>query len=297
MKWPRLNLRETVIQHAGWEMFLMRLFLLWPCWLVIERTVVKVQPRPNGLAHWIDFTFLGQPGVQQGMEWLFFVAGALFVAGRWVIPALGLIVAMLVAKGTLVNSQGAINHALQLLTLVMLGQWIVYCFRAKMGWSKSQTHLQAVHWAKVIMAASYVSAAICKLFASSEFWIARAPYMALQVVKSNMQAYYNDLVTTGTPLANAFPYWVVENPNLARVFFTGGLLLELFAFLALVNRWWALFIGVSMLLLHWSVQLLMSLEFKHHVYLLLIFYVNAPWLLYAGGKWLAGRFGRPVGEK
>jgi len=284
------NLRENVIQHAGWEMFLMRLLLLWPFWLVVTRAVVQVQPKPNGLAHFVDLTWLASPGIGNVLLGLFAVCGALYATGFFVVPALGIITAILVAKGTLINSQGAINHALQLITLVALAQWIVYCLRRPLGWTKRESHLQAVHWAKVTIAASYVSAALAKLFASSEFWIARVPYMALQVIKSNLQSYYNDLVVTTSPIAEKFPHWVVENPNLTRVIFTGGLLLELFAFLALVNRWWALFIGVSMLLLHWSIQILMNLEFKHHVYVLLIFYVNLPWLLYAAVQWLRRTF-------
>ncbi|HEX8372280.1 MAG TPA: hypothetical protein VF585_05845 [Chthoniobacterales bacterium] len=290
MKWSDLRrLKENVIPHADWEMVLMRCFLLWPFWIVVTRSVVSVQPKPNGIAHFVDLTWLANPLTLNILISLFAVCGTLYALGFLMVPALGIITAILIAKGTLINSQGAINHALQLLTMVALTQWIVYCMRRPLGWSKRESHLQAVHWAKVTIAASYVSAALAKIFASSEFWIARAPYMALQVIKSNLQSYYNDLVMPTSWLAQQFPYWVLENRNLTRAIFTGGLILELLAFLALVNRRWALFIGVSMLLLHWSIQLLMDLEFKHHVYLLLIFFVNVPWLFYVSFQWLRNR--------
>lgn len=284
-KWS--NLRETIVPHAAWEMVLMRAFLLWPFWIVVQRTVQGTQPRPNGIAHFVDLTWLANPSAQMVLNGAYWIAGVLFVSGRAMIPALAAISAILVAKGTLINSQGATNHALQLITLVSLTMLVAYCFRWKCGWTRHESHVRAVHWAKVMIAASYVSAAVCKLFASSEFWIARVPYMALQILKSNLQTYYTNLENQ-SPVAQNFAYWIVEHPHLARMLFGAGLLLELFCFLALINRWWALFIGLGMVGMHWMIHVVMSLEFKHHVYLLLIFYVNAPWLLYAGLKWLRG---------
>jgi len=289
------GLRENVIPHAGWEMFLMRLCMLYPFYRAIGRKLPNVQPHPNGLAHFFDLTFLAQPAVVQGTMILSIVAAFFYVSGWLMIPALTVLSVVLILQGTLINSQGAINHSLQLLTMVVVAQWLVYIYGAVRHLGRHQAHLQAVHWAKIVIAASYVTAAFSKLFASSEFWIARVPYMALQVIKSNLQTYYNRLEVNPSFIAEKFPYWVLEFPNVARLFFGAGLALELFAFLALVSRGWALFIGISMLVLHYTIQIIMTLEFRHHVYLLLIFYVNAPWLLYAGGKWIADRFkGRTV---
>ena len=47
----------------------------------------------------------------------------------------------------------------------------------------------------------------------------------------------------------------------------------------------ALMVGVGLLGLHFGVEILMGLNFRNHSYLLVIFYVNAPWL----GKWLGVR--------
>lgn len=284
------GLRENVIEHTGWEMVLMRLCMLYPFYRAIGRKLPAVQPHPNGLAHFFDLTFLAQPAVIQATLILSSIAAFFYVSGWFMIPALTILTGVLVLQGTLINSQGAINHALQLLTMVVMAQWLVYIFGAVRKLPRHRAHLLAVHWAKIIIAASYVTAAFSKLFASSEFWIARVPYLALQVIKSNLQTYYNRLEPNPSVIAEKFPYWVLEFPNAARLFFGAGLALELFAFLALVSRGWALFIGLSMLMLHFSIQVIMTLEFKHHVYLLMIFYVNAPWLLYAGGKWVANRF-------
>ncbi len=284
----KLNLREEVVRYASWEMFLMRLFLLGPCWSLIQRNMGNVQPEPNGIAHFIDLTFLANPTVQTGVTIAFLVAGLLYVLDRFAIGGLAVLTAIMVAKGTLVNSQGAINHSQQLVTLVLLTQLLVQIVAVGKKWPLLQKNIQAVHWTKVIIAASYVSAAFEKLFASSEFWVARVPYLALQIIKSNLQAFYTNLEPMATGVVASFPYWVVENPNLARVFFSGGLVLELVAFLALINRRWALGIGLAMLFLHESISYLMKIDFKNHTGLILIFFVNVPWLLVNASRQLRG---------
>ncbi|MEO7933962.1 MAG: hypothetical protein ABIT76_12475 [Chthoniobacterales bacterium] len=289
----KLALRDTVVRYASWETFFMRLFVLWPCWSLIERQVVAVQPTPNGLAHFMNLTFLANPAVQNGVMIAFFVAGFFYVIDRLAIPALAIITGIMIAKGTLINSQGAINHSLQLLTLVMLTQLIVQVVAAVKKWAQSEKQIQAMHWVKIVIAASYVSSAFVKLFASNVFWVARVPYLALQIIKSNLQAYYTDLEPMATGWVAEFPYWVASHPNLARVFFSGGLLLELFAFLLLINRRWALAMGAIILIFHESISFLMNIDFKNHVWIVLIFLINVPWLLYQAWRWGTGRKSLP----
>ena len=288
-----MKLREEIVRYASWEMFFMRVAVLWPCWSLIEREVVNVQPTPNGIAKLIDLTFLANPAVQSGVMIAFFITGFFYVIDRLAMPALGLIVAIMIAKGTLINSQGAINHSLQLLTLVLLAQLIVHVTAVVKKWPASEKQIQAIHWSKVVIVASYVSSAFVKLFASSEFWIARVPYLALQIIKSNLQAYYTDLEPMAKGWVADFPYWVASHPNLARIFFSGGLMLELFAFLALINRRWALAMGVIILLFHESISFLMNIDFKNHVWLVAIFFINIPWLLASGWQRLGRRQARP----
>ena len=284
-----MKLREEVVRYASWETFFMRLLILWPCWSLIEREVVNVQPTPNGIAKFVDLTFLANPAMQNGVMIAFFIAGFFYVIDRLATPALGLIVAIMIAKGTLINSQGAINHSLQLLALVLLTQFIVQVIALIKNWTPVEKQIQAIHWTKIVIAASYVSSAFVKLFASNVFWIARVPFLALQIIKSNLQAYYTDLEPMATGWVAEFPYWVANHPNLARIFFSGGLMLELFAFLALINRRWALAMGVIILLFHESISFLMNIDFKNHVWLVAIFFINIPWLLVSAWRGVAGR--------
>jgi hypothetical protein len=72
--------------------------------------------------------------------------------------------------------------------------------------------------------------------------------------------------------------WIIEYPNLARFFFGGGLLIELAAFVILINRRWALLGGVAIILFHLSVSKVMQLDFEYHMAVALIFCVNLPGL-------------------
>lgn len=80
--------------------------------------------------------------------------------------------------------------------------------------------------------------------------------------------------------------WLVQHPWLTSIF-GGGFFLELFAFLALRNRPWALLIGLAIISFHRSVRWLMRLEFEMHEWLIWIFLVNVPfwfwWTL--SGQW------------
>jgi hypothetical protein len=46
-----------------------------------------------------------------------------YTLGRFSLPALTYLIALIVSLGTVRNSQGAIGHSTQLLALVMLAQW------------------------------------------------------------------------------------------------------------------------------------------------------------------------------
>ena len=75
---------------------------------------------------------------------------------------------------------------------------------------------------------------------------------------------------------------------ITRVLMGGGLAIELFAFVALRGRLWALGAGLAIIALHWGIDISMGLFFKYHIALVIIFYLNLPY-------WI-GRL-IPAGEK
>jgi hypothetical protein len=194
---------------------------------------------------------------------------------------------MLAACGSFENSQGAINHSLQPLALVVLAQWGVAgwfaardyfgCRRPFFPVANAERHRLLVHAAKVALVSCYLTSAVTKMERSEGRWIQRTPNLAVAIAKTNTKSYLN-VQEPADHLAKAIPRLILEHPNLTRVVFGFGFALEFFAFLALIGRWPAALIGASLILMHHMIALVMDLHFAIFEQLAFIFLVNAPWL-------------------
>jgi hypothetical protein len=90
-------------------------------------------------------------------------------------------------------------------------------------------------------------------------------------------------------LVTELPRLIVEHPNLTRLAFTPGLLLELGALLALTGRRAACAVGLGLLAMHLLAREVMELGFVAHEWLLVIFFINVPWLVCAAWRQLKKR--------
>ena len=225
---------------------------------------------------------------------------AFYFIGLIPVPAILSLLVVTVATGTLENSDGGIGHSYQIVSLILLAQLGSHVFNVfrkattdvngnDMGNDKGQGWQQwllpgrgmqnhAIHLTKVTIAAAYVVCGIAKLIKSDFLWIHRIPFISVQITKANLGDYYNTLEQKTDFVTTRIPQLIVEYPNLARLFFSCGLVLELTAFLALRSRRWALCIGVSLIGLHIMIDQIMSLTFWTHMFCLAIFYVNLPGL-------------------
>jgi hypothetical protein len=293
---------STIVPHAGWEMALMRIAFAAMVWQTVPSFYYQATlSHPTGLAHFLDLTFLMNPEVLGILRGLLTVAVIFYAAGLFMFLSLGIMTFLLAACGSFENSQGAINHSLQPLALVALAQWGVA------GWfvvrdhlvsqrpffpiATVETHRWLVHAAKVALVSCYVASAFTKLERSDGQWIQRTPNLAVAIAKTNTKSYLN-INEPADHLAKAVPQLILEHPNLTRLFFGFGFALELFAFLALLGRWPAVLIGVSLILMHDMIARVMDLHFAIFEQLAFIFLLNAPWLAArAIGK--IGMLGRP----
>lgn len=245
------------------------------------------QKFPNGIAHWTDLTWISQSPPGWGLKVLTLAGLAAYVAGWF--PALGLLPTLFfsIVIGTLGNSQGAINHSTQLVTMILLAQFLVYVIPHKLGVGRASRHWmrpgqltqqQVIWWSTIVIAASYVVCGVMKLTNSNFLWLYEAPYLAVQLLKTNW-ANYHDTLEMPPGWLQTVTQTLVDHPNLARLFFGCGLLIELGAFTVLINRWWALAGGLVIIAMHLSISQVMSLNFQTHIYAVLIFLVNIPgWL-------------------
>jgi hypothetical protein len=282
------NLRETTVDHAAWEMFVMRGLCAWLMWRMLPDAVpFTTQPLPNGLGHLVDLTFLGHPATFALLRNLAPVALGLYALGVAPLLSLGYMAALLTGVGALENSQGAIGHHLQILCLVALAQWVAYAAALKKSGTRMAewgllpavaAHRSATQAAKLLLAAGYVTSGWTKVIASGGQWVLQLPNIALQLVKSQANVFY-DTLTPQPAWATALPRLIADHPNLTRLAFTPGLLLELGAFLALTGRRASFWIGLGLLAMHVLARKLMDLGFVAHEWLLIIYFINVPWLV------------------
>ena len=274
---------------SGMEMFFMRLGFAVLLFFTIKwetSNLGSVKPEEAvGLAKFINLTFFAH--IKSMIVWQI-VTGlglAAYVIGLF--PVAGLLPALFFAIGigTLNASQGAHNHSTQLCSMILLGQFLVYALPwtwdkgwARESWMKPGLPIQrrVIYWTLVIFAAGYVVCGWVKLQNSDWMWFHKVvPGLAMELEKTNWSAYYDTLepvpqiLTTTVNLMN-------EHPTVARLFFGAGLLIELFAFLALWSRRWAFFMGLAIIALHLSISQLMQLNFWYHIWAAMIFMVNVP---------------------
>ena len=242
------------------------------------------QKFPNGIARVFDLTWLADhpPGaLTQGLVIAFLL---LYVAG--ILPALGFLPAAFFATviGSLLNSQGAINHSWQLVTMMGLSQVIVYAWPRRGTDGKDwkilvrpdlQRHRQAAFAALNVIAASYVVCGLVKIINSDGLWIHKSPFLAVQLLKTHYAHFYDTL--------NLPPQWLqdvtaflLKHPWIARLVFGSGLLIELLGFVVLISRRWSFIGGLTIIALHLSISRLMNLNFDAHIFAVLIYCVNLP---------------------
>lgn len=283
------------VNVGPWEARLMRLLFaitaVWCLWEVLPFEKMEV---PNGLARIVPLEFLGGEDAALWFRPLIVVAAILYVF-EWVNP-LGLVVLTLAHLGynTLQNSQGFTYHGYNIIGLVLLAQCSAELWwRGRAWFAKAGAVVDAVrhgyqlYFAQCAIAAVYVTSAITKLSKSDGLWLFRSHYLAKSIVKTHRQTFYDNPEGLTVPAISAVAQWLAEHHVVTRIAFGAGFMLELFAFLALWNRAWALFIGLNIIAFHFGVELIMQLDFRVNQTMCLIFLVNVPfwaWWVTRGRK-------------
>lgn len=129
-----------------------------------------------------------------------------------------------------------------------------------------------------MIAGAYLVSVCSKMTISKGQWLLNSHYVALDFVKTMRQSYYSalDPQFAHDPAGVLF---LMSHENLARLFFGGGVLLETILILAVGTRWLALLFGVMLLIMHSTIQELMTLAFPTNQYMDTLFYINIPFLI------------------
>lgn len=247
------------------------------------------QESPVGLARWFDLTWLAQPAAFQVFQIAMY---ALLAAYAWGI-ALPLVLPLAafghILMFTLLNSQGHTHHGHQIVSLVLLTQALVVGFHhlfSKRCMLQPDDALNGrLLWHTIaVVAGAYVVSAISKVDNSGGEWLWNSEYVALDLVKAQRQEYFSHLYPWDAG-DSVIAVWLLGHPWMARLFFTGGMLVELFSFLALGGRAMALAVGVGLIAMHRGIALLMGLDFLNFEVIDAIYFVNVPFLM----SWMVNR--------
>ena len=269
----------------------------WSLPLASEVADLTSQKKPTGLATLIPLTWLAAPGVFLVCQLVLAAAIALYLANRCMALATGAMTLVHVLIFTLDNSQGATNHAYQLISLVLLAQFLTYLSphlaRLIGRWRNAAVPPLfgtdrgirigdlAVYFSQQTIAAAYVVAGLSKLIRSKGMWVWQSPNVSVELMKSNAQNFYNRLETDATyehrtaggPVDDRQPH-AYPGADGRR---TGSSSFLPFSPCAAASV--PCSPGIAILALHYGIHISMNLFFKYNIAIVLIFFVNpAYWI-------------------
>ncbi len=251
------------------------------------------QEKPNGLAHIFDLTFFADDKVVKVLPYLVIPCLLLYASGVGLPVVLPLLLLVQIGARTLYNSQGYIHHGFQMVSLVLMVQTGVvlwHCFR---NWREALGIRRArrvngrnfwdsfVRYSQYMVVGCYVIAGVIKPVKSDGEWFFNSHLIGIQLVKTDRQNFYSDLDPQFGNDPVAYASEMLEKPTLTRIFLGFGVLLEIFAFLALYNRLTAAVFGTMFILFHYFNEFLMHLYFYNNEKLVWIFLINLPFWIWA----------------
>lgn len=275
---------------AGWEFLIMRVLFAGVVYLSLPGVdqIYDSQDVPNGIARFMDLTFLANPGVYPALRVAIVIALGIYVSGFLLPLALPFLLVSHVMVRTLYNSQGWVHHGYQMVSMVLLAQTVVVLVfavhrlttRHPFPFTGGRTrNSYLLFYSQMAIVLLYVVSVVSKVDRSDGQWFFKSHYIGLQVVKAERDRFYADLAPPepgDVPTARL----MLAHPNFTRLFLGVGVLLEFVAFLALAGRLPALAIAVALIGFHRSIAALMSIYFHFNEMLLVIFLINIPYWIY-----------------
>jgi hypothetical protein len=280
--------------HTFFERFTMRLLFAW---LVLRATPDRLYyveiPSPNGLARMIDLHFLLDPRVFTVCHTLLIIALVLYVLRLFLWLALPVALFINVATNAIVNSQGAVQHAFQIVSLVLLAQTAAHfhgLWRRRQGEQPALLEERLIWWSQQTIVAVYLVAGLTKLIVTKGLWIFQARFIAVSVAKAGYQSFHNNLNSAELQRHLAVADFAAAHGWIMALIAALGLLLELGAPVMLLKRGLAAVFGSALLVFHLGLDRTMSLGFIYNQWLLIIYLINIPYWITVAVRNIRGRF-------
>ncbi len=280
---------RSIPRFSFCERIVMRALFAWIVWRATPGVlIVNGIPSPNGMTRIFDLHFLLDPQVFAWARLVLAAALFLYVARLAVWLALPVALFVHCAANAITNSQGAIQHAVQIVSLVLLAQTAAHFFglwRRRDGEARPVLEDRAIWWSQQTIVAVYLAAGITKLFVTKGLWIYQAQWLGVGVAKSAYQSFYDTFNQVDLQQQLAVANFAASHGWIVALIAATGLLLELGSPLMLINRVTAALLACALLGFHISLDYTMRLTFIYNQWLLLIFMINAPyWIVTAAQK-------------
>ena len=282
---PRLQIPA----FAFYERFVMRLLFAWVVWQATPGALfVNGIPSPNGITSLFNLHFLLDPRV--------FSVARVALAAALVLYALRLVVWLALPMALFVhlaingirNSQGAIQHATQIVSLVLLAQTIAHFYGLwlrRRGEERAGSESRAIWWSQQTIVAVYLLAGITKLILTGGLWVFQARWVGVSIVKTAYQSFYDTFNHAALQQQLAVAHFAAAHGWIVVLIAAAGLFLELGSPLMLAGRAWAAIVGSALICFHLALDYSMRLTFVYNQWLLFIFMINAPyWIVTAARK-------------
>jgi hypothetical protein len=281
-----MTARPSIPQFALYERLVMRILFAWLVWRATPGAlVVNGIPSPNGITRLFDLHFLLDPEVFAWARTALAAALIFYVLRFAVWLALPIALFVNLAACAITNSQGAIQHRAQIVSLVLLAQTVAHLFglwRRRRGEDRGLLEDRAIWWSQQTIVAVYLVAGITKLIVSKGLWIFQARWIGVSVAKSAYQSFYDTLDPASLQQQLTVANFAAAHGWLVALIAATGLFLELGSPLMLINRATAALFGGALLCFHLSIDYTMHLSFIYNQWLLVIFMINVPYWLVTG---------------
>ncbi|HEY3662773.1 MAG TPA: hypothetical protein VGL24_06430 [Chthoniobacterales bacterium] len=276
-------------RFAFYERLVMRALFAWVVWRATPGAlVVNGIPSPNGIARLVDLHFLLDPQVFAWARTALAAALFLYVLRLLVWLALPVALFVHVAANAITNSQGAIQHAIQIVSLVLLAQTAAHFYglwRRRRGEDRRLLEDREIWWSQQSIVAVYLVAGITKLLVTKGLWIFQARWVGVSVAKSAYQSFYDNFNQADLQHQLAVANFAAAHGWIVALIAATGLFLELGSPLMLINRALAALFACALVGFHVSLDYTMGLSFIYNQWLLIIFMINAPyWIVTAARK-------------
>jgi hypothetical protein len=284
---------QTIPVFAFYERLVMRLLFAWLVWRATPHAlIVNGIPSPNGITRLFDLHFLLDPHVFRIAHLALAAALILYVLRLVVWLALPVALFVNLTANGIENSQGAIQHAAQIVSLVLLAQTAAHFYglwRRRQGEEGVALESRAIWWSQQTIVAVYLLAGIAKLITTKGLWVFQARWIGVSITKAAYQSFYDTFNQADLERQLAVANFAASHGWLVALIAAAGLLLELGSPLALINRTWAALIGSALVCFHLGLHYSMHLTFIYNQWLLVIFLINAPYWIVTGMRKITSR--------